>query len=158
MDDERGVYSPRLDIAVGPFATDRNCIQEYDHLSNIHRSFLSVLYDYHISNIRDSVDEQSESFDRVMKRKSNARCFLAIEIENKVSNKHLMGGAINAAALGRIGIIIGWDDSVLKKIIRMRNYLRFLSNVGKNSFDTANLLVLNAGQFENILTNQNGNL
>ena len=29
-------------------------------------------------------------------------------IENRVSRKHLMDGAINASALGRIGVVLPW--------------------------------------------------
>jgi hypothetical protein len=76
----------------------------------------------------------------------NARCFIAIDIENQSSRKHLMGSAINAGALGRIGVAVGWDQQKVNQFVRMRRYLRLLSSLGKNSFSTANLLVLHREQ------------
>ncbi len=36
----------------------------------------------------------------------NARYFLSIEIENQLTQKHLIGGIVNASALGRLEILI----------------------------------------------------
>jgi hypothetical protein len=80
--------------------------------------------------------------DHALALNHNARCFLGIEIENAVSRKHLMGGAINASALGRLGIAVGWTDARVKSFGRLWKYLDFLSRVGKNSFDTSNLLIV----------------
>jgi hypothetical protein len=153
LDGERGVYSPRLDLAVGPFAEDRNRIAEYNHLSHRHDELLRGLHCQHCINLSSSNPAQAlPGFDLVKERNKNARCFMAIEIENRVSNKHLMGGAINAAALGRFGLAVAWNDWNLTQFIRMRDYLLFLSSVGKNSFDPANLLILTADQFEDIVS------
>jgi len=104
---EPGLYSPRLDLAVGPFATDRRYIDEYDELSQVHAELLRSLFTIHSQNLYESGEHLSRfRFDHVIKRNQNARCYIAIEIENKVSNKHLMGGAINAAALGRVGLAV----------------------------------------------------
>lgn len=78
-----------------------------------------------------------------MFRNRNARCFLAIEIENKVSRKHLMGGAINAAAPGRAGLAVGWSDQMVRAFVKLRAYLLYLARVGKNTFDPFNLLIVN---------------
>lgn len=144
---EPGLYSPRLDLAVGPFATGQRYINEYDDLSNTHSELLQLLYKVHTENLAefDEIPNRFE-FEHVIRRNENARCFLAIEIENKVSNKHLMGGAINAAALGRIGLAVAWNDKNLRKFLRMRSYLLFLTDMGKNSFDPSNLLILTAQQ------------
>src|SRR6185369_12092489 len=48
---EPGLYSPRLDLAVGPFATDRSCIDEYNALSVIHSELLLALYRTHCANL-----------------------------------------------------------------------------------------------------------
>lgn len=157
MDRERGVYSPRLDLAVGPFAENRNYIDDYDRLSLCHDGLLRDLHNQHCDNLSSSNQPHVRpSFDLVKKRNKNARCFMAIEIENQVSNKHLMGGAINAAALGRFGLAVAWNDWNLTQFIRMRDYLLFLSSVGKNSFDPANLLILTADQFEVIVSRHAG--
>jgi hypothetical protein len=151
--DEHGLYSPRLDVAVGPFATgDLNYGDEFDRLVEAHEAFFHRLYDCHIANIQEhSSDELFADFGRVASMNWNARCLLAIEIENKVSRKHLMGGAINAAALGRVGIAVGWTAEKVRALVRLRSYLLFLARVGKNTFNTANLLVVGKDQLRDVL-------
>jgi hypothetical protein len=104
----------------------------------------------HLENV-DEADNDRFDYESVINRNFNARCFLAIEVENQVSHKHLMGGAINAAALGRIGLAIAWSEDNLRKFVRMRNYMLFLSDVERNTFDTSNLLVLTAKQLLEII-------
>lgn len=147
MADERALYSPRLDAAVGPFATHRIYEQEYDQMVRDHELLLVRLFDLHRSNLRTFGQPDGHfSFAHMCSRNFNARCFLAFEIENVVSRKHLMGGAINAAALGRIGLAIAWNQEKLRAFVRMRSYLLFLTEVGKNSFDPSNLLILTKEQ------------
>ena len=80
-----------------------------------------------------------------------ARCFLAIEIEGKGSRKHTMGGMINAAALGKIGIATATDEKELRKQLMIRRYLIFLSDFGKSTIDTRNLLVVTTKQLANAI-------
>ena len=147
MSGENGLYSPRLDIAVGPFATGH--LQHhatYNDLQVIGRTFLEHLHRDHARNMREIGGVQVEDLNHALALNYNARCFLGIEIENRVSRKHLMGGAINASALGRLGIAVGWTDAVVKSFVRLWKYLDFLSRVGKNSFNTSNLLIVSAEQ------------
>jgi len=147
MREESGLYNPRLDIAVGPFATREPCAERYDDLMEISRKFVLSLLDIHLRNIRefDNPSYQLSYFD--LKQKNyNARCLLAIEIENRVSRKHLMGGAVNASALGRIGMLVAWTPEKLKAAIKLKRYLEFLGSVGKNTFNTTNLLILDRNQ------------
>lgn len=150
---EERLYSPRLDIAVGPFATaDLVYVEEFDHLVREHERFLRHLYECHLRNLpHNNALESRIDFDRVTHRNPNARCFIAIEIENQVSRKHLMGGAINAAALGRIGIAVGWTPEKVNAFVKLRSYLLFLARVGKNTFDPTNLLVLSKEQLRQAL-------
>lgn len=147
MSDEANLYSPRLDIAVGPFATHARYIEQYDELMDKHPGLIERMMICHCENIAIyNGGEFDVSFERLKYKNQNARCFLAIEIENRVSRKHLMGGAINAAALGRIGIAVAFRDDKLKAFVKLRSYLNFLASVGKNTFDTTNLLILSADQ------------
>jgi hypothetical protein len=57
-----------------------------------------------------------------------------------------MGGAINAAALGRIGIAVGWTPDKVRAFVKLRSYLLYLARVGKNTFNPINLLVLSRQQ------------
>ena len=96
MSDEANLYSPRLDIAVGPFATHARYAREYDELMDHNLRLIERMMICHCENIASyNGGEIDVSFDRLKYKNQNARCFLAIEIENKVSRKHLMGGAIN---------------------------------------------------------------
>ena len=150
--DGRSVYSPRLDVAVGPFAIEENMEAEYDHMIRRYRDLLGRLFDAHCANlVAHDCSPDDFALRRVVNRNRNARCFLAIEIENQVSRKHLMGGAINAAALGRIGVAVGWSKNQVAVLVRLRSYLLFLASVGKNAFDPANLLILGPDQLTRCL-------
>ena len=150
-------YSPRVDIAIGPFSVNSggNKTAEYNQLlrnENI-EEFLRKIYDFHIENIRDEwINEISiPEFDFLIRKNQNARCFCAIEIENTSTKKHIMGSMINAASLGRIGIGIAYNDSVKRTFVRIMNYLGFLKRVEKSTYDPTNFLIITKEQFESIL-------
>jgi len=148
MKDELGIYSPRVDVAVGPFATQGTYIEQYDQLMDDSQNFIIKLLNYHIININAFDSEQNHLTFNILKNKnSNARCLLAIEIENSGSRKHIIGDAVNASALGRVGIFIAWTPEKLRAAVKMRKYLQFLKRVGKNTFNTTNLLILDKNQF-----------
>jgi hypothetical protein len=153
-------YSPRLDVAVGPFATTdgQHCISEYDRLMDSSRTFINQLIEFHLLNIRGNITDQSEQqasqmYDMLKERNPNARCLMAIEIENQVGRKHLMGGAINAASLGRIGIAVGWTSDKLQAFINLKAYLDYLTDVKKNAFNVPNLLILGREQLLDAVRN-----
>lgn len=148
MSGEENLYSPRIDLAVGPFAVSNYMFEsKYDHLMENSREFIERLIGYTLQNIQAyGATDSVITFENLKSKNRNARCLLAIEIENNVSRKHLMGGAINAAALGRIGIAVAWSTDKLKAFIKLRKYLHFLGSVGKNTFDTTNLLIMDKEQ------------
>lgn len=153
-------YSPRVDIAVGPFsvAPGPNRAGEYNQLlrnENI-ENFLRRIYDFHIENIGDVwLNEiRIPEFDFLIQKNQNARCFLSIEIENTSTKKHIMGSMINAASLGRVGIGIAYNDSVKRTFVRIMNYLGFLKRVEKNTYDTTNFLIVTKEQIESILNEE----
>jgi hypothetical protein len=144
-------YSPRLDLAVGPFSTvpGERLVNDYHRLAREHRGFLENLWECHAQNEADlnAWNEQcAPDLDSALAANRNARCFLAIEIENQVSRKHLMGGALNAVALGHLGIIIGWTEDKVRAMFRARNYLQFLERVEKPTIAMGNLLILSREQ------------
>jgi len=147
------IYSPRLDLAVGPFAIHDIYINEYDQLIHHPRvgNFLSMLYQAYRTNVeRDSYFSIPEINEKLFMN-LNARCFLSIEIENAVTQKHIIGGIVNASALGRVGILIPWNHKQMRAFLRALNYLGFLKSVGKNTFDTTNIFVITKEQIEIIL-------
>lgn len=156
MDGEGPMYCPRVDIAIGPFAIERRLEREYDRLMDYYQEFFFKLIDFHIRNLhmysgeelnrgRNEIFRQN-IFDDLKQKNQNARCLAVIEIENKVSRKHLIGGIVNACALGRIGIVVAWSPEKLRAFVKCRNYFAFLRSVGKNTYDTTNLLIIDKNQ------------
>ncbi len=144
-------YSPRLDLAVGPFAINESFGVKYDLLMNEEKSklFIDKLIEENDRNVKEfgigSVFSLSNNIN------FNSRCFISIEIENKVSRKHILGGLINASSLGRLAVLVAWTPDKLKHFIKLKNYLNFLSSVKKNSFVTDNILIVSKEQFANVL-------
>lgn len=153
-------YSPRVDIAVGPFSVQPglNQMQNYNNLVNDIdiNIFLRQLYEFHIINIGEEVENEITipDFEELIHKNQNARCFLAIEIENQNSKKHIMGSMINAASLGRIGIGVAYNNNTLRTFIRIMNYLGFLRRVEKNTYDTTNFLIITKDQLAELLNIQ----
>jgi hypothetical protein len=155
-----GTYSPRVDIAVGPFATEGRLISEYNELAKVSRDFIDLC----LGNFRDNYSHFGRRFPEGERNiphdyhsfadisyNRNARCFLAIEIEKSGRQKHMLGDIVNASALGRIGIILAWDDTVLRSFLRILEYFSFLHEVGKPTFNSRNVIILRKNQFRHIL-------
>lgn len=149
-------YSPRLDIAVGPFATGSLRLESaYNRMAVRHHDLLQALHSRHRHNVDGHGGPNTVlEFDQMLEQNPNARCFLAIEIENKVTRKHLMGGALNASSLGRIAVVVGWTPDKVKALVKLRSYMLLLGRVGKPSFDASNLLILAPDQLWTELTNE----
>jgi hypothetical protein len=146
------IYSPRLDVTVGPFATHERLGYVYDEMLRTPKveEFVRKLVEYN----RIDLERYGDGFvvpgqyEDIMYMNHNARCFMAIEIEHLVSRKHLMGGAINASALGRFGIVIPWSDEKLRAFVKLVRYLHYLRYAEKNTFDTSNLLIVTKEQMD----------
>ena len=149
-------YSPRVDIAVGPFATQRLRYEDrYCELARSHGRLLAALHSSFTKNAADfGPNGVVPGLDEMLLRNPNARCFLAIEIEKTGSRKHIMGGAINASALGRLGVSVACSSERLRTLLRIRRYLLFLAEVGKNAFDPSNLLIVTTRQLAESLRAQ----
>jgi hypothetical protein len=159
------IYSPRIDLALGPFATTRDLNQTGEHnaLFDNHRDFFYQLAECHLinlSHINERMDETerheiiTQKVDDLRWTNMNARCFVAVEIENAVSRKHLLGGAINCSALGKIGIAIGFTDSKHRAFCNLQRYFQFLESVNKPTYSTKNLVIISKDQILEILSAQ----
>lgn len=154
--DMKSIYCPRIDISIGPFSMlpGEHLITEYDSLMDSKRPLVEKLIDYSNSNFQDYLAHHQEAlhfhcyaeFDALRQFNRNARCLIAIEIENEVSQKHLLGGAANASALARIGICLGWKTENIQQFIKLQLYWEYLAYLSKNTFSTKNMLVLNSAQ------------
>lgn len=158
---EANSYSPRLDVAVGPFSIENGVqlVHEYDALFEKNTVFVAKLIKCHLTNLSyinqntptEELDERVyQKLNQVRNFNYNSRCFVAVEIENAVSRKHLMGGAINASVLGRIGIAVGYTAEMHNAFLNLYRYFSFLQSVDKPTFRTNNLLVLSAEQLISI--------
>ena len=144
----RKIYSPVVDVAVGPFAITHGFENEYGRMLDETRDFIESLIHKHNENMDTG---ESTSFNNIFGFNSNARCFLCIEIENSKGRKHCFGNLLNASALGRIGILVARTETVLGIFLRQRVYLEQLDKYGKNTFKTDNALVLSEAQFNDCL-------
>ena len=153
------IYSPRPDIAVGPFSLENNTdfIKEYDRLYEANSLIIKKLISLHLNNIYSSISKNDlknlieEKFEEMKYFNFNSRCFIAIEVENKTSRKHLMGGALNASVLGRIGIAVGYNDKKHTAFLNLYRYFEFLQKVRKPTFRTCNLLIISHSQLADVL-------
>ncbi|ETZ20139.1 hypothetical protein [Pedobacter sp. V48] len=154
---KHGLYAPRLDIALGPFAIEDGNQKTEEHLDlfNGHKSFFEQLTEIHLENLQIITSQTLPEYrNDLVSRKLhdlehtnyNGRCFIAIEIENNVSRKHLMGGAINASTLGKVGIAIGFNETKHRAFLNLYRYFEFLYDVGKPTFNTSNLLIISKDQ------------
>ena len=143
------MYAPIVDIAVGPFAIQEQFIERYDELMEASRPFVDQLIEKH--NVNCEAHEEHVDFEQIKHFNQNARCLLCIEIEESGSRKHCLGNLVNASALGRVGLLVARNNEILRIFVRQRQYLHFLADVGKNTFNTQNVLVLTEGQFNECL-------
>ena len=138
----RSLYCPRIDIAVGPFNKTRDVENNIEGINNAHRQFHSFIRDLkQISGIR------LEAYNE------NPRCLIAIEIEKRGTRKHMLGDIINASSIGKIGIIIPWDDKAFNAFERIKRYLDFIKTVKKTSYGPKNLLMIPKTRLKNFLEN-----
>jgi hypothetical protein len=156
----RKQYLPRVDIAFGPFNIEPgpNLIDIYNRLveKNRLRGFLQNAFYLHKQNLLSfdpAANGVFQEFDVLVNSNQNARCLIAIEIENTNSKKHMMGSIVNASSLGRVGLGVSFCDSATNTFMRILAYLKFLSSVGKNSYNTNNFLVLTAHQIDELVEN-----
>lgn len=135
----RELYSPRVDIAVGPFnktpGANDTIQRKIAETRRQHIRFIERL-----SSMDDGRRPNSG-------RNPNPRCFLAIEFENKTTKKHRLGSILNACALGSIGIGVGCTDEAYRSLMRIRKYLEYLRQVGKSSLISDNLLLIREEDF-----------
>lgn len=121
-------YTPRVDVAIGPFAYNDSLSEKYNWLLSVHQSLLDEIRE-------NSINKDWLNFNV----NRNPRCFIAIEIENSTEKdtKHLLGSITNASILGKVGILIVFSNR--KGLQNMKNYLKF----AKDHYKTTDYLFQN---------------
>ncbi len=150
----RRLYSPEVDIAVGPFAILRSYMQEYDRLAALHADLLGAMRQAFQMNLRVFGSSfKVPSLGDLCSHNLNARCFMALEIERGNNDlKHLIGSMEIASSLGRVGLVVAWDRRRLRDLLRPRETWGEWGGAGKNTFNAGNLFWLTRGQTVRILT------
>jgi len=120
------IYSPTWDVAVGPFSFQEGSLNDvYAGLAKL-----------------DEIDQFVEGLQRrslgtgyntaLLDLNQNPRCFIALEVESTTARdiKHLLGSIINCSFLGKIGIVVVFDE-YLHYAQRLLQYLAFVKRVKK---------------------------
>lgn len=165
-------YSPIIDISVGPFSEVRGVSLwgEYDNLVR----FSSHVIDDMLEQFKSNYQEFGEGYFRIEERTLpdsyrefltadenqtveslnwNARCFMAIEIEDSRNPKHLLGDMINVSVSARVGIVIGCNQDSLAAFLRQLDYLAYTVKAKKVRFSSKNIIVLKPEQLKTVLVN-----
>lgn len=134
-------YSPRVDVAIPPFAFDQSYARDYKSLLKRNKVFLEKLKEKALN------DNQRVKFDK----NPNPRCFIAIEIENSTDNnaKHMLGSIANASILGKVGIVIAMNSSNCLK--RINEYFDYITQAGKIKNEFKNVLLISKKDFDTVL-------
>lgn len=143
----RELYCPRLDVVVGPFNVDRNIDVNNERIREsvrVHKSFIRRIFDHS--------DLSGGDFKNFLGNKNeNPRCFLAMEIENSGSSKHMLGDVANVSILGCIGVVIPFNDAKLSLCKRIKRYVSFATEVGKIETVFRNVLIVGKEDFLQVL-------
>lgn len=142
------VYSPEVDLAVGPFAVLQSYEEEYDRLAELHAELLEAMLRAFQMNLRHFGSSfRPPSLGGLCSHNLNARCFMAVEIEKGNRDvKYLMGSMLNAASLGKVGVVVAWDGTRLGDLIRPRETMAMWGAAGKNTLNTGNVLCVTRHQ------------
>lgn len=153
MRERRVMYGPVIDLAVGPFATEQRHVSEYDRMARQSAAMLSSLLRLYRHNLRRfGSNLPAPTLRQLCRLNRNSRCFLAVEIEKGNTNmKYLTGSTVHAAALGRIGVLVAWDEERAQDLLSVREYFATLKSWGKNITDPDNLLIVTRDQIKDAL-------
>ncbi len=151
-DFNRDLYCPRLDLAVGPF----NITREIDHNTDAITKFISNNNELIKSLVRVAEVQNIDVTDFETRFNHNARCGLAIEVENSGSSKIMLGDLLNASIMGAIGIVVPLNETNRRSFIRLVRFVDFAVKVGKTREIVSNVLIMDAHKFMQILCSTRG--
>jgi len=139
----RDLYCPVIDIAVGPFNKKRD---GYVDREKINRAYLN--HKYFAEKLQNATGTKID----YKYLNANPRCLFAIEIENERDAKAMLGSIVNAAAVGKIGIMVAFNRKSHNSLIKLRKYLQFIKAVHKVQEDISkNVIIISKNKFAAIL-------
>jgi len=125
---------PRLDVAAGPFNIDLKRGPNAERINSTYNKQKNLL-----KQLRSSAAYCGTNLDS----NANPRCFLAIEIEGRSgTRKQRLGSILNASAIGKIGIAVGWDAEVTDSLRKIQQYLDFLWDRQKTAWRPQNVIIM----------------
>jgi len=140
---ERGLYSPCLDVAVGPYAFPgyRFAIWDDDRYEDLLDVQVIKRFVQRLKGIGHVLPQFNASFNQ------NPRCLFAIEIENYNNYKHMLGSITNCSIMGKIGIYIDYNSE------RLQNFYNFLREMilRKKTRLFQNVIFFTKEEFDNFL-------
>ena len=136
-------YAPRLDIAVGPFNINRRIEENNRRISGELRKNNTLIQGIFQTSHAGAKYEFNYYLEKL---NINPRCFIAIEIENTGSEKHSIGGIVNASSMGKIGLVIALNESKWRLLPKLLEYFQRLKGFGKLEGDFSNVLVIRADE------------
>jgi len=142
----RQLYSPRLDICVSPLNIDLGTDgrEAINRTAEKNKRFIYELF--------KKSHRHEEDFQHFFHNgNNNPRCFLAIEIEKSGSRKHMLGDIINAAYLGKYGMVIAIGQKKYMHFVKILEYLRFCVTVGKARERFSNILLFESQDYLRVL-------
>ena len=135
-------YSPRLDLAVGPFNGLTDLDLGVDQTKSMKKHPLTKRL------FKDAISRWS-TLDEAWKPTS--RCYLAIEIEHSGSSKHIMGDIINVCASGSLGILVV-NNKNYEKANRIYKYLNRLIDFERFDMNgLKNLIIFKDSEFIKVI-------
>lgn len=140
---ENGLYSPRMDVAVGPYAFLGYTYANWD--DNNYEQLLRVTA---ISNLVDKLLEHGHVLPEFSREHNlNPRCLFSIEIENANDYKHNLGSIANCSIMGKIGVYIDYDSR------RLLHFYNFLSEMirRKKTKMYLNVIFLSKEEFDRVM-------
>lgn len=149
--------SPKIDVAVGPFAIYENLQNRYTELQQMPhiKRFLNEVRQMHLQNMHEMGIPlemvRTDDFDHEKVTNERARCFIAVEIEGREDRKVVLADIINTAAMGRIGIVVAKTNRVLRIFSGLLHYNWYLGQVEKPHYTSSNVLLVSSQQFEQLL-------
>ena len=140
-------YSPRVDVAAGPFMINRGTPVELEKLNNAFNDNKILIEE--IKSNGETFNDLNQSNNPTISTRSNnfsynenPRCLIAIEIEHSGQGKHLIGDITNASILGKIGLIVPTTEAKYRSFQRIMKYLEFAQTNEKMRNNVFNNIIL----------------
>lgn len=138
------MYNPELDIWVGPVNINKNITDNNFQINKSLDIYQDILNE--MNNVADKKYNPSSL-------NENPRFFLAIEVAGTGSSKHLLGEMFNSSILGKIGIVIAANQTILDTYLRHVEYINFAHDVKKTRVHFNNLMIIDGQKLLGLFKN-----